>query len=537
MIWHIFKKDVKLSWRLGAAVALLHWASIMAAFMMLTATSGPAALKARNLAGMLIIGGLIAKGFIITAVVHNDAIPGVRQDWLVRPLRRRDLMLAKVLFVLVMVQLPVFLGDVTALVTIRGVSVSSALIAALERFAIQMLVINLPFLAVAAITRNFLEVVSVAVVLGLSGATVIGLTPNTSPIVPLSRTGLYWIVMLAASIVLVVGGVAVMCLQYFQRRTILARIFTGATTTLFLFTPFIPWQPAFAVQRALANDPGANRNLNVSFDPAAGRFRPPAGSLSPDMVVAVLRGQADEMARAYLPLRVTGLPADSFVKADHSKVRVIEPNGQVDQLDLNLDYWNGPSQGGIDSGAPTYPSVEIPGGLYKRIKDQKVRIDIDLWLTLLRSISSNKIPAVDGKQDIAGAGRCRTRINDAETAVTVSCLQAGSVPDCFGYFLENTPTGDRNPRRFSCQYYVNLPAAILPISLNTIGGSMPFRDGAGLAKYPVDGSKLRDAQVVVQIYQPQDHFMRTLSIPEIRLAEWAPESAPAEESSSMLQRK
>src|SRR5262249_4610319 len=116
MIWHIFKKDVKLSWRLAAGVALLHWASALAAFTMLTTTSVTAAVKARNLAGMLIIGGLIATGFIITTVVHNDAIPGVRQDWLVRPLRRRDLMLAKVLFVLLMVQLPVFLADVTALV-------------------------------------------------------------------------------------------------------------------------------------------------------------------------------------------------------------------------------------------------------------------------------------------------------------------------------------------------------------------------------------------------------------------------------------
>jgi ABC-type transport system involved in cytochrome c biogenesis permease component len=522
MIWHIFKKDVKLSWRMAAAVACLHWASAVAALIMLTTTSNPAALKARNLAGILIIGGLAATGFIITAVVHHDAIPGVRQDWLVRPVRRRDLILAKVLFVALMVQLPVFLGDAAASL-FTGISLPSSLMSALQRSAIQMLVINLPFLALAAITQNLLEIVSAGVVLGLSAAAVVGLTPNTSPLVPLLRTGLYWIEMSAAGAALTLGSLAVLCVQYSRRRTVLARSLTAGATALFLLTQFIPWQPAFALQRSLAEKPGTSGNLVLSFDAAADKFRPPAGGLSTDAAAAILRAQFEDVVRVYLPFRLTGLPPDSFVRADHSTVRIIEPGGHTEELSFNLDFWNSPAQGVSETSGTVYTMLEIPAGLYKKLKAQPVRIEGDFWLTLIQSASTNTLPAINGKQDIAGAGQCRTRINDAETAVTFSCLRSGPAPACFSYVLEHLPDHERNPGRLNCGYYVNLPTPILPISLNAFGGFLPFRDAAGLAKYPVDGSKLRESQVVFQTYRTQDHFMRSLSIPEVRLTEWIPE--------------
>jgi hypothetical protein len=49
---------------------------------------------------------------------------------------------------------------------------------------------------------------------------------------------------------------------------------------------------------------------------------------------------------------------------------------------------------------------------------------------------------------------------------------------------------------------------------------LPFRDSTGLAHFPVDGSKLRESRAVLQLYRAQDHFMRTVVIPEIRLADW-----------------
>jgi len=50
--------------------------------------------------------------------------------------------------------------------------------------------------------------------------------------------------------------------------------------------------------------------------------------------------------------------------------------------------------------------------------------------------------------------------------------------------------------------------------------TVPFRDTSGLAHYPVDGSQLADARVVMRLYSPADHFSRRVLIPSIRLSDW-----------------
>ena len=61
---------------------------------------------------------------------------------------------------------------------------------------------------------------------------------------------------------------------------------------------------------------------------------------------------------------------------------------------------------------------------------------------------------------------------------------------------------------------------LFPDSLWRFAGTLPFRDSAGLGHYPVDGSMLREAEAVMRVYEPTDHFERTLVIPELRLSDW-----------------
>src|SRR4029453_10600052 len=98
---------------------------------------------------------------------------------------------------------------------------------------------------------------------------------------------------------------------------------------------------------------------------------------------------------------------------------------------LALDRWNARH-------APmglVYPQIEIPAAMYKRIKDQPVRLEVDHWLTFVQLASSSVLPALDGKQRIPGIGPCNTRINDSDTSVSLTCLEPGTVPDCFAFFL------------------------------------------------------------------------------------------------------
>src|SRR5229473_473509 len=108
MIWHVFKKDWKLLWRMAAAVAFLHF--ILAAILFKLGRFGGDR-PLRSLVETLFMFAFLGSAFLIAGAVHQDAIPGVRQDWLVRPVKRRDLLLAKLLSVLVMVQAPILAAD------------------------------------------------------------------------------------------------------------------------------------------------------------------------------------------------------------------------------------------------------------------------------------------------------------------------------------------------------------------------------------------------------------------------------------------
>ena len=52
------------------------------------------------------------------------------------------------------------------------------------------------------------------------------------------------------------------------------------------------------------------------------------------------------------------------------------------------------------------------------------------------------------------------------------------------------------------------------------GVNIPFRDASGLAKFPVDGPRLPNSRVVIRVYEPEDHFTRSLVISQIKLKDW-----------------
>jgi uncharacterized membrane protein (DUF4010 family) len=93
MVWHFFKKDARLLWPLALAVVLAQ-----ALCAVRTATLGyfnqPPVLE--RLTAFLPL--LVYLGIALTAVtvVQQEPLSGVREDWLIRPIRRRDLALSKV---------------------------------------------------------------------------------------------------------------------------------------------------------------------------------------------------------------------------------------------------------------------------------------------------------------------------------------------------------------------------------------------------------------------------------------------------------
>src|ERR1700730_2787368 len=100
MVWHLFKKDWKLAWVFVLVVSGVHWIDSAIIYKLGLFDEDPMLGMLADAVPML---AFFASMFLIGAIVHLDSIPGVRQDWLVRPISRLDLVVEKLLFIVLMV--------------------------------------------------------------------------------------------------------------------------------------------------------------------------------------------------------------------------------------------------------------------------------------------------------------------------------------------------------------------------------------------------------------------------------------------------
>ena len=158
MVWHIFKKDWKLLWVFVITVASLHW---IAAFIIFRvglfgedAMFEDAMLEmlTRTVPQLAFFGSM----FFIAAIVHLEAIPGARQDWLTRPIPRGGLLLEKLLFAIIMVEGPIFAANLF-LGLANGFSWRSSLVSATSYIIFLLFFLILPIFAFASVTKNMTE--------------------------------------------------------------------------------------------------------------------------------------------------------------------------------------------------------------------------------------------------------------------------------------------------------------------------------------------------------------------------------------------
>lgn len=547
MIWHICKKDMKLLWPFVLGAAGIQFTSAGLRYAMDHVRVSEELLNVFN---VLQMSTLLVIGLLVATVVHQDAIPGVRQDWLVRPIGRRDLLLAKVLFVLLMVHGPILFAD-TMQGLLNGFPVLQSLTAAASRSLYLLVGLSLPVLAFASLTRNMAESV-IGAVLGFFGLVVFQILFNShGQAVTVAGTPLFWVGELTMAAVILVGLSTVLAMQYFRRKTIPARCLMAGVGFVFLLGYMVPWHFAFAVEQRLSPNPGAGSAIAAKFGPSGRKFRLPEG-MNHNSVFSARGGglTRDEASTIYLPIWIAGLPEGTVLNADRAEALLTTAEGKIvyqgraDDLlvrkDSNLQPvsfniglrefgWReiGPPDMEVPKDfipgkgeALAYQGFSLPRNLYEKIKDQPLHLEINYSLTLLNS-NTYKIPALGGDVLVPAAGRCRTQMDDDGDDVQLRCIQAGPRLNCIAAFLEHAPSGTRNPISFSCwPDYAPYSAQYTPDSLMRSQGSLRFRDLSGLAKYPVDATRLPESRVVLRVYQPQEHFTRRLVIPEIRLSDW-----------------
>jgi hypothetical protein len=520
MVLHILKKDWKLLWPLVVALGGLQALAALARFNaghFLNFPSVPLALLQ-----------LLAAATVAVLVVHQDPVPGIRQDWLVRPIPRRDLLLAKVLFVILFVHGPWWIADLAQGLA-NGFPLRQSAAAATACSVWALLTLTLPALAFAALTATMTETFVAAlgvVAIVLAFMIVPGLVGATRPT---ALTGFAWVPSLLREAMLLVAAAGVLLVQYRWRRTWPARALFATTLVAGFCVPFLPWAATLRLEQLLAAESWADHDVAVAFAPVDGRFRASPGQGLDDVVEKPGLGPADVAAEnqrrraegartVFLPIRVSGLAPGSRLLADRSDV-TLSHRGRVVYRGIGNDLELRAS----NTDAAAHHGIRVPGAVYTRLQGEPVDLQVDYSFTLFRADATYALPAQDGDQRMPGVGWCVTKLDDAGTRVMVGCLQPGERPSCLTLVLEHTPTRQRNPEVSLCAPdYSPYPGHVLPDALTRFSGRLPFYDPSGLVRYPVGGPQLAASRVVVTNFQPASHFVRRVLIPAVRLQEWEP---------------
>jgi hypothetical protein len=281
-----------------------------------------------------------------------------------------------------------------------------------------------------------------------------------------------------------------------------------------MMPPFLTVSEAFGIQRLLGTHQSAAAPIAIAFSPDLGK-----SLKQPD------EASGEELR---LPIRVSGLPPDSFVGIDRAEVRLIDSNGAI--------LYRGSAKLGSAPGAKfeilarsqsagpaevgAYQQIPLPQRIVDAVGGKVVRVEVDYLLTLVQANGSMSISAENGNERTKYFGWCKSKVDTDAGGVDVGCLIAGDAPTCIITTLENRSTGMRNPDNDHCRADYE-PAHLLGfLMMNHMVTSLQYHDRQGLAKYPVDESQLTEARAIVKSYKPTAYFKRRLVIPEIELRDW-----------------
>lgn len=499
MIAPLVRKDWKLLWPLVTLVALiqagLQWAQYQYGFF------GDAQ-AARQLLRPLTLAWFVSICALTIATVQQDAVPATDHDWLIRPLQRRDLLIAKALFVAVTVCLPMLVLDVAYALAV-GFPATTALHAGLVKELLVTAWILIPVLALATLATNMTE----SIILGgaLVGVYAAGLGlagwaagPDSCPT---CDTKLIWLQHQLQHVEILLGAGVLLVLQYHRRwtRRLRALALAGAFAVALVQ---LPWNSAFAIQTWLAPDPGAADRIAVQS--AGGARVEPSGA----------RRTASQID---LPIRVTGLTLQERLLLDRTQLEIFGAAGRPLLHAVNPGTLQWVPTVADEPVSLGQQALYIPASVREAGVQRAVRLQLEYSLTLIESLAEHRVLPQNGEWNEAGIGRCATRLDDDGTYITLSCKQLGPAPVCLSATLFG-PQGRRNPEVIKClpDYRPNLPA--YTDILQFFGLDIPLRDRSGLTHYPVAFAELEESYLLVKAYRVRAHFERTLVVPDFHLA-------------------
>ena len=495
----IFLKDVRHLWpRIALVLAvelLIGWISF----------SPPAGLA--NVRYQLGLVEVLSWWYLIASAIHQEAIPGDRQYWLTRPFARRDLLAAKLLFVLAFTCLPLFLAQVASLL-LRGISPFAYLPDILVSQLFFLATTVLPAAALASITAGLVEFAGTALAAWLWSYVLAWIVGGIGWRFRAEYNwgSLYWFQFTLVAALMLAAAAAILLLQYLRHRTWISRGIVAATLAINAFLVFMPgWHTAFRLQGRIAAQRVPATAARISFDPARD---PRTWILRPNRW-ALFRPEAIAIP---IPVRITGIPPGMALYSDRADVTIGTPKGErwrsgwdsmnalVRLADWINHYSNNSSdpEGRVLAGDGEYwMYLMVDRSFYQRVRSGPMHMHAQLALTLLSPQQTTLLTLRDGPQAIPNNGFCLVRWGSR--FLETNCLWPGRLPACLHVHLR-TGREIHEPEMDRINSYARFPT----------WGGLWQSDSPYLNAYaPPLGADLVTRNAVA-------HFERDLDIPDLR---------------------
>ena len=357
----IFRKDVRRLWPI---------ALVLPALLMLAGVLDPA-YTSHHPSQYLQMALAVACWIIVISAIHQERLPGDRQYWLTRPFTWKHVLAAKILFVFAFVNLPVLVYYATVW-TAMGIPPLQHLPVLLWKQMFFTAMYILPAAALAAITKNLGETIMAALLAGVPWI--------------VAMTALHWPIWMIAwyrefdlAMVTAAGCGLALLLQYWRRRTGLARALAACTLAALLVVEF----------RAPRSRVFARRFDESPVRMARDMRRPPVWRW------AGLHGLTLE-----IPIRLEGVPAGVDLFTDGVTSAINGPG-----FASNTQY-----RGAL---TPELLRIDLSAATFRAAEEHTLDAHGTVQMTLFRRRQKTPAPTT-GRMVVPGMGICSPRLWEAK---------------------------------------------------------------------------------------------------------------------------
>lgn len=408
---HIFWKDLRHLWIeifiLFAVIAAFAW--VYPKRWMGTGYVGNSFPEWSLIVGFLKLFIVLGSWLLIARVIHDESLVGDRQFWLTRPYERKNLLAAKVLFILCFVYAPIFLAQLSILVQ-AGFHPVSSIPDLLYGLVLLTAVLVLPMMALATVTSDLIRLTlsTLGVCLGLiafvSAAPAVfgrGIFQNPAQTVDF----------LSIPTMLSVFT-AVIAVQYVTRRVLLSRALLLALIPMLLLYTTIS-SSAVVINRIYptpASGEPAPFNISVRQD-----------ALKPESPSAVL---SRNHVQVYIPIQISSGAENAVWKASGVNVLILGHG-----VDWNSG-WQGMHVAYYRSGQNAAVRFALSRAIFDRVQPVPVTLQLTLALTEARRSSVWTAQVSEHEFAVPGFGICSPLIFpiDSRQIRQISCRSPSHEP-------------------------------------------------------------------------------------------------------------